>query len=146
MGKKTTQNAWGACGTTRPAKRPLSWGVEVFRLRRKTSTPHANRVGGETASEQAVTLLRDTRALLLRSKKWTKSSFRRSQKNHKPHAKGEREGTWFPHAPAGDTHRGTQSPLSGVYQWGCEEPGSHALPAGCHPPRGLNLTCVEIFR
>jgi hypothetical protein len=82
MGKKTTQNAWGACGTTRPAKRPLLWGVEVFRRSRKTSTPHANRVGGETASEQAVTLLRDTRALLLRSKKWTKSSLQAKKSLH----------------------------------------------------------------
>jgi hypothetical protein len=45
-------------------------------LHRKTSTLHSNRVGGEAASEQAVTYMRDTRALLLRSKKWTKSSQR----------------------------------------------------------------------
>jgi hypothetical protein len=51
-------------------------------LPKTTSTPHANRVGGETASEQAVTLLRDTRALLLRSKKWTKSSLQTQKKRH----------------------------------------------------------------
>jgi hypothetical protein len=39
----------------------------------KTHTHHSNRVGGFVASEQAVTFLRDARALLLRSKKWTKS-------------------------------------------------------------------------
>jgi hypothetical protein len=26
------------------------------------------------------------------------------EKNHTPHSKGERAGTWFPHAPTGDTH------------------------------------------
>jgi hypothetical protein len=47
----------------------------------KTHTPHSNRVGGFVASEQAVTFLRDARALLLRSKKWTKSSFGQKQKS-----------------------------------------------------------------
>jgi hypothetical protein len=27
--------------------------------------------------------------------------FRLRRKNHTPHSKGEREGTWFPHTPAG---------------------------------------------
>jgi hypothetical protein len=48
--------------------------VFFFPQKHPPPTPHANRVGGEAASEQAVTLLRETRALLLRSKKWTKSS------------------------------------------------------------------------
>ena len=43
-----------------------SWGLP--------SATHAHRVGSEAASEQAATSLRETRVLLLRSKKWTKSS------------------------------------------------------------------------
>jgi len=71
---------------------------------RKTSTPHANRVGGEAASEQAVTYMRDTRALLLRSKKWTKSSFGFVEKTHKPHS-NRRAREESPLAlPVGSTH------------------------------------------
>ena len=35
---------------------------------------------------------------------WGVCVFRRSRKTQTPHAKGECEGTWFPHAPTGDTH------------------------------------------
>ncbi len=33
---------------------------------------------------------------------WGVWFFRLRRKNHTPHSKGEREGTWFPHTPAGD--------------------------------------------
>jgi hypothetical protein len=72
MCKKSPQSVWGDCGVATPQNLPW-WGVCVFRLRRKTHTPHTEGVGGEAASEQAVTDMRDTRALLLHSKKWTKS-------------------------------------------------------------------------
>jgi hypothetical protein len=44
-----------------------------FVEKRKHPTPKGSVVDGAAASQQTVTSLRDTRALLLRSKQWTKS-------------------------------------------------------------------------
>ena len=47
---------------------------------------------------------------------WGLWFFRRSRKNHKPHQNGECEGTWFPHAPASDTHWGWHHPSDAVHR------------------------------
>jgi len=41
---------------------------------RKSVPAHSEGIGGFAASEQSGTSLRETRALLLRNKKWTKTS------------------------------------------------------------------------
>jgi hypothetical protein len=52
----------------------FAWSHESTDVQKNPHTPHAEGVDGEAASEQAVTYMLETRALLLlRSKKWAKS-------------------------------------------------------------------------